>query len=159
MHPVAQRIARLLAPLVLLGSTVFLAAPATHAALNATLEITAEHQSIVVDGLFFSNYTNDSITLDAYAINGGQKVFIASAQRTPTIQTGNTFVWNLAEAEDPCTTSAAPQVEVDAYLTHPVLVRAAAVRTIIGRLPFPPVLTGPEVATNTVTVECGVIIF
>lgn len=158
MHPIAHRIVRLLAPLALLASTVILAAPATHAALNASLEITPEHQYIVVDGLYFSSYTNHSITLDAYAVNGSQKVFIASAQRTPTAQTGNTFVWNLAEAQDPCTTSA-PQVEVDAYLTSPLLQRAPSARTNLTRIQFPPVLTGPEVATNTVAVECGVIIF
>jgi hypothetical protein len=159
MNPFARRIARILAPLALLGGTAAFALPATHAGLLPTLEITALHQSVVVDGLEFAT-NNQPVILDAYLIENGQKTFIGSAERTPTAQTSNTFVWDFVQAQDPCTTAATPQIEVDAYLAQPLLQRRALmVQAPGGHLQFPPVVTGPEIATNTVNEECGVIIF
>jgi hypothetical protein len=131
------------------GSVVAEQAPAADAA-GPRLSVSAAHRSIAVSGYNFST-SGRAVSLDAYGLTGGYKLFLTSATVTPLrtsphlkicligplCYAGGFYVPTMRQGQDPCVRFGFKHTEVDAYTDDPHgnPYKAASATTTVTRPP------------------------
>ena len=161
MKTIGQYRTRFFTTLALAATSIatLLGATAAQAAPTDQLELIGQYQTVYVDGYHFVT-NGQPVTLRAFGLAGGQKVFLGSVQRTPDVQTGN-LGWEFMQAGDPCTGGGYAQIEVDAFLPRFALAQTASAtirqQAVQARVITAPFLSMTEIATATTTVGCPIV--